>query len=133
MEDVFKFLLVIGIIAFGIVRQIKKETAKKVEGKKSASIPENSNPLPENWEGDTYGGYIPKGPVHQHVETVQVKESNSKRAKMASNRSNTSNTNRIISPPSSAPQVSAESEFAIHSLDEVRRGIIWSEILQRKY
>ena len=38
MEDVFKFLIVAGTIAFGIFKQVNKEKARK---------PENQMPLPE--------------------------------------------------------------------------------------
>ena len=65
MEDIFKFLLVAGIIVVGIIKQFRKE-AQSTEAPPSDEhgmpLPHEANPLPENWGGETYGGYIPEGP-----------------------------------------------------------------------
>ena len=114
MEDAFKFLLVVAVIAIGLVRRFKKESNKSADKSPDIPMPDADNPLPEYWGGDTYGGFIPEGP-----------SSKSKHASMRT------------SPPSpaSSPQESGEatSEYGIHSAEEARKAIIWSEILQRKY
>ena len=47
MEDIFKFLLVIGIIAVGFVRQAKKEANKKTGGSPVMPMPDEDSPFPE--------------------------------------------------------------------------------------
>lgn len=62
MEDVFKFLLVAAVIVIGLVKQFKKEANKNADKSPDIPMPDVDNPLPEYWGGDTYGGFIPKGP-----------------------------------------------------------------------
>ena len=125
MEDIVKFLIVAGIIIFGLVRQMKKEAKKKADDGPIAPIPDAANPLPENWNDGTYGGFIPKGPEP---------EATPKLTKKPTNRIDTLSKQKIAPPPSIIePEVEETSEFAIHSAEEARRAIIWSEILQRKY
>ena len=106
MEDVFKFLLVAAVIVIGLVKQFKKEANKNADKSPDIPMPDVDNPLPEYWGGDTYGGFIPEGP--KPAEKPK---------------------------PASRPQESDEvtSEYGIHSAEEARKAIIWSEILQRKY
>ena len=40
---------------------------------------------------------------------------------------------KISPPPSVQQKPETDSEYAIHSAEEARKAIIWSEILQRKY
>ena len=47
MEDIFKFLLVIGIIAVGFVRQAKKEANKKTGGSPVMLCPMKTVPFPK--------------------------------------------------------------------------------------
>ena len=115
MEDVFKFLLVAAVIVIGLVKQFKKEANKNADKSPDIPMPDVDNPLPEYWGGDTYGGFIPGGPKPAEKPKPVSK----------------------ASPPSPAsrPQESDEvtSEYGIHSAEEARKAIIWSEILQRKY
>lgn len=134
MDEVLKFLLIAAVIVIGIVRQLKKEANKNADKAPSMPIPETENPLPENWGGGTYGGYIPEGPQQEPPVQVKKKKTTSTPKPFLSN--TTSSTTQITSPPASSLQESdesEESEFAIHSAEEARRAIIWSEILQRKY
>ena len=126
MEDAFKFLLVVAVIAIGLVRRFKKESNKSADESPDIPMPDTDNPLPEYWGGDTYGGFIPEGPKPaEKPKPVSRPSSKSKHASMRT------------SPPSpaSSPQESGEatSEYGIHSAEEARKAIIWSEILQRKY
>ncbi|WP_348768186.1 hypothetical protein [uncultured Bacteroides sp.] len=126
MEDVFKFLLVAAVIATGLIRQFKKETNKNADKSPGIPMPDVDNPLPENWGGGTYGGFIPEGlkPTNK-PKTVSKPSAKSKYTSIKA------------SPPSPAshPQEpdEATSEYGIHSAEEARKAIIWSEILQRKY
>lgn len=134
MEDVFKFLFVIIIIAVGFIRQAKKEAKKKAAN--NPAMPRKENPLPESWNDETYGGYIPEGPQPEVAVIPEKKE------KYKSSKSFTPTTGTFAdridssanynSPPTSI-EADEKSEFEIHSVEEARRAIIWSEILQRKY
>ncbi len=126
MEDVFKFLLVAAVIATGLIRQFKKETNKNADKSPGIPMPDVDNPLPENWGGGTYGGFIPEGPKPTNKpKTVSKTSAKSKYTSIKA------------SPPSPAshPQEpdEATSEYGIHSAEEARKAIIWLEILQRKY
>ncbi len=120
MEDVFKFLLVAAVIVIGLVKQFQKEANKNADKSPDIPMPDVDNPLPEYWGGDTYGGFIPGGPKPVSKPSAKSKHTSIK-----------------ASPPSPAsrPQESDEvtSEYGIHSAEEARKAIIWSEILQRKY
>lgn len=142
MEDILKFLAIAGIIIIGFVRQAKKEAKKKADSKPFAPMPDEANPFPQVQGDETYGGYIPKGP---QPETVAI-PANTEKPKTSSqsfipkstiskssNRADTLSKQRI-SPPEAIIQENEEpSEFEIHSTEEARRAIVWSEILQRKY
>lgn len=126
MEDVFNFLLVAAVIAIGLVKQFKKEANKSAGKSPAMPMPDIDNPLPEYWGRDTYGGFIPEGP--KPAEKPEPVSKPSAKPKYTSIKA---------SPPSPAsrPQESDEatSEYGIHSAEEAKRAIIWSEILQRKY
>ena len=143
MEDVLKFLLIAAVIVIGIVRQLKKEANKNADKAPTMPVPETENPLPGNWGGGTYGGYIPEGPQQEPVIKVEKKKTAPKPflsnsyvplgPEGTSSYNKTPSINPNISPPVPEVQENDDSEFAIHSAEEARRAIIWSEILQRKY
>lgn len=116
MEDIVKFLLVIGFIVIGIAKQYKKEADKEAE----PDMPVPDEPLPDLQKGDTTcGGYIPEGP--KTVKPVPKPRKAPPRSAPAT-------------PPLAEPQTPEEtSEFNIRSAEEARKAIIWSEILNRKY
>lgn len=138
MEDVFKFLLVAVVIVIGLVRQFKKEAKKKSANKPVVPIPntgmdDNSFP-PYTARRGTYGGYIPEGP--QTMEQSGGKKGGTA-MKPGSPKAATS-LYTPIQPQDSPPIVETSesderTEYGIHSAEEARRAIIWSEILQRKY
>ena len=135
MEDVFKFLLVIGVIVFGIVRQYKKEAASKSGD--GLPVPDADTPLPENWGGGTYGGYIPEGPRPQTADacaeaTTQTQSLTSSTPPSPPKRVAEPST-RPSRPKDTPPATDTPPEYDLRSIEEVRRGIIWSEILRRKY
>lgn len=125
MEDIFKFLLVIGILVIGFVRQAKKEAKKKAGNPSAMPMPDGKSPFPGDWEDATYGGYIPEGP---EPEPIAVTGQTKKKTRPAAASSSPSPS------PAPVPQATDEpSEFEIRSVEEARRAIVWSEILQRKY
>ncbi|WP_274972603.1 hypothetical protein [Bacteroides fluxus] len=137
MEDVFKFLLVAAVMVIGLVRQFKKEARKDTEGKPFMLPGTNMDddtcpPYPE--QEDTYGGYIPEGPrtTEQPAEGIFARPAKSNPKKSATSSYTPVQTNP--SPPiAETPESNGTSEYSIHSAEEARRAIIWSEILQRKY
>ena len=62
MEDIFKFLFVIGIIAIGFVRQARKEAKTSTGNGPAMPMPDAESPFPENWNGVPYDGYNPENP-----------------------------------------------------------------------
>ena len=112
MEDIFKFLFVIGIIAIGFVRQARKE-AKTSTGNGPAM------PMP-------YNGYNPENPG---PEVSAPRKKAAKKHKSAPKQPPVCpNTDNMSPEPTEA-----SSQFEIHSAEEARKAIIWGEILQRKY
>ena len=121
MDDVLKILLVIGILLFGLARKTKKEAKE--------------TPLPENWGDETYGGYIPEGP-DSAMEKEEQKPAETPIAPKIAAREGLRTTNTPPPPPMETPAQPEKAPVAdvdVHSIEDVRRGVIWSEILQRKY
>ena len=147
MDGILQFLLIVGIIVIGVVKQFKKEAKKNAENRPAMPVPENdidesALPIPEAW-GNTYGGFIPEGPAPKIPSVPTEKEeyqfSASKHifggdSTNTSPKHTTTHPKQKISPPLSTPQKpETDSEYSIHSAEEARKAIIWSEILQRKY
>ena len=55
MEDIFKFLFVIGIIAIGFVRQARKEAKTSTGNGPAMPMPDAESPFPENWDEASVG------------------------------------------------------------------------------
>jgi len=146
MDGILQFLLIAGIIVIGIVKQFKKEAKKNADNSPAMPIPEDIDedamPIPQGW-GKTYGGYIPEGPEIKPEPAPAAKKeyqfSSSKHifggdSTSASPQRVAAPPKQKISPPPSAPQApDTDSDYSIHSAEEARKAIIWSEILQRKY
>ena len=78
MDGILQFLLIVGIIVIGVVKQFKKEAKKNAENRPAMPVPENdidesALPIPEAW-GNTYGGFIPEGPDPQIPSVSTTKE-----------------------------------------------------------
>lgn len=145
MEDVFKFLLVAAVIGIGLIRQFKKEADKNAKNKPVNPIPhtdlnKETCPFPAE-EEETYGGYIPKGPKTVISPNSSAHVKSIKKTKKAQTGTILSSQPRSVLSPDTPPSPinnldsipEENSEFAIHSPEEARKAIIWSEILQRKY
>ena len=127
MEDIFKFLLVIGIIiAIGFVRQARKEAKTSTGNGPAMPMPDAESPFPENWNGVPYDGYNPENPG---PEVSAPRKKAAKKHKSAPKQPPVCpNTDNMSPEPTEA-----SSQFEIHSAEEARKAIIWGEILQRKY
>ncbi len=126
MENIITFLLIMGILIIGYsTQQVKKEAKKRSEQQPHTPIPDIEYPIPENWDDIILEESHPK--VTQTVTQAERKK-NFSSVKSIKNPSISKPISPIAMQKSEAP-----SEFAIHSVEEVRRAIIWSEILQRKF
>ena len=79
MDGILQFLLIVGIIVIGVVKQFKKEAKKNAENRPRRPVPEKLDPtkaglpIPEAW-GNTYGGFIPEGPAPKIPSVPTEKE-----------------------------------------------------------
>ena len=117
MEDVMQFLLIAGILAFGIFRQFNKEKNNKSEN-------ESSMPVPEfEYEPESEEPVIIEK-AHKQTETP----------KPSAFQEGVRSTYAPPSPPKTNRKTdTGKNDFSIRSAEEARRAIIWSEILRRKY
>lgn len=146
MDGILQFLLIVGIIVIGVVKQFKKEAKKNAENRPAMPVPENdidesALPIPEAW-GNTYGGFIPEGPAPK-IPSVPTEKKNINSLlqnifwrrfyKYISQAYHNSSETENFSSSVHSAKPETDSEYSIHSAEEARKAIIWSEILQRKY
>ena len=126
MDGILQFLLIVGIIVIGVVKQFKKEAKKNAENRPAMPMPDAESPFPENWNGVPYDGYNPENPG---PEVSAPRKKAAKKHKSAPKQPPVCpNTDNMSPEPTEA-----SSQFEIHSAEEARKAIIWGEILQRKY
>lgn len=137
MEDALKFLLVAGLIIYGLVKQARKNargTAASDDDADGIPVPDAANPLPENW------GKAAKPAPAPRPAKPKPKRHEPEPFIPTAHRPNT--TRRHTPPPPPAPQPPTgktdngdenASDIDPRTLEEVRKGIIWAEILNRKY
>ena len=146
MEDIYKTLLVVAFLVIGVISQIQKDAKKKTKSRPAVSPKEDGAagdpydaPLPENWgKGHSW---IPEAEPEEEIPSAPVveKKAASPRHPSAPSRpfspsgveevpSRRSTDASAILPPSSDEVHPA---VDIRSVEEVRRGIIWSVILKR--
>ena len=137
MEDILKFLLIAGILIIGFVKQAKKEaknTSAPPRDDNDMPHPHKTHPLPESWEG------IPIPPPLQTDNTQAKEQAHKQKVKpFIPQNYQTQQTVQHKQSVAQTPQTTrAETPdtspaIDIQSAEEIRKGIIWSEILQRKY
>lgn len=121
MGDIVQILIFVGVIIAVFVDGYYK-TKKKAEQEKMAKSPKGAKPeevkkTPKPFL--TYD-YDPATPLHQ-PEKLQLSKEKAK-------------TERLAPPPPPIPEEpETDLEFNIQSQEEVRKAVIWSEILNRKY
>lgn len=135
MEDIFKILLVTGILIYGFVKQLRKETPEQPAFPYPEMPDSDIPPMPE-------GIPIPEDiPMQQdsHPEPAQEtviaphKQSGSTPAHKKSRKYQPIQESKQTTADLSANEHNETTDYSIHSVEEARRAIIWSEILQRKY
>ena len=130
MEDIFKFLLVAGILIYGFIKQVRKESPEQpafphpeMPASDEESFMPEDIPMPQDsYAEPTQETVIPPNkqtsskPTHKKIRKHQP---------IGENKQNVT--------ASSTNESNATSDYGIHSAEDARRAIIWSEILQRKY
>lgn len=131
MDEFVQFLFVIAIIAVGIVQQYRKEARKKKAEQPPIPPVTSTSWPPEPEETDeTYGGYIPAAPEPETAPKPFIEPAVHKTAPQPPQRKQAVATPPVNNVP--ATPTGATEDYGIHSVEEARRAIIWSEILNRK-
>ena len=131
MEDILKFLLIAAILIVAFVRQARKEAQKKAPQKTVPPISGETSPLPDYpEESGTYGGYIPEGPASEPAPSPILQP---RSMPSSEGQRTTKERQPQKSDKATPPRGKAAEDFRIHSAEEARRALIWSEILTRKY
>ena len=115
MEDIFSILFFVGMAVIGIVGQVKKGASNAAPSPVPSpdEIPPEENDLPL---------FDPEEAVAPFPPAAAPPQAHLRRERAA------------VSKPASTSKAPTESVPTEGSLtDEIRRGIIWSEILHRKY
>lgn len=112
--EIIQVLIVIGIIVFAVVKQLLKKDEETSTKQPQTYVPDDyytkyDEPEQGRKITDPFLSYDDLNPTHEQPISKQH------------------------SSPPIVEEPEAEQEFNIHSDEEVRRGIIWSEILNRKY
>jgi hypothetical protein len=126
-DTLLQFLLIIVFLFIGITRAYKKENRKQTDSP-------DQKPADEG-DYDNYGDkevYSEKGSEEQTTSPRKQSLYETFPAKPKQVRHSYS---PLIFTDSEEASVSSECEqdYDIHSVEEIRRAIIWSEILHRKY
>jgi hypothetical protein len=120
MGNNFQILIIIGIVVFAVVKQLAGLNKK---GKKQQRPPVTLPKDNEEWEE---WDYTPPAPSYEVVKQP-LPSPKTKKPKQTKKPEAPAPQPPIKEEPENAP------EFDICSTEEVRRAIIWSEILNRKY
>lgn len=149
MEDIFKFLLLGGVIIISIVRSLKKAVASTEDQRPSAPKQPTVETAPDAVPIlGTWGNIFSPKDIFQSETDMKESTSSSQKQKnqkkhiaqsglgnnvVQQKTESQSNIPHTSSSPVSQELSDSEEDFTIHSAEEARRAIIWGEILQRKY
>ena len=123
MEDMFQVLLTVAFIVIGIVSQWKKGKNEDAPDVPEMSLPDDFDPLMECSDEAIPTVDMPPQPVQQPSRPQRKKPERQRKPHTAT-----------TPPPTPANTTTREADdYSLHDVDDVRRAIIWSEILQRKY
>ena len=109
MDDIVKVLVIMAAFALPLIRQIKKNKTER-----SAQKP--FIPIPDTEEPEVLKVTRKYQPLHPQPTSQKVEVKN----------------NRKVSQKTETTPIN-DPEFTIHSAEDARKAIIWSEILNRKY
>lgn len=137
MEDMLQFLFIVALIAIGIVKQVRTEAKKKAK-----QVPQH--PLPEAWDAPSSyphdaadeATHQPASPRTRPAEPAPFLQQPAPKPFIPQPApQNTSRPQPKVQPPTADVPAQTESNFRpeLNNLEDIRKGIIWSEILNRKY
>lgn len=145
MKDVLSVLFAIGILVAGFIAQTKKDAKKETPSK---PVPPG-HPKPENGESDTPGIPATKPdiapatppsqpkPIHKPMQNAEKRTKSTPRPFLSHDANGNTTPRTTTSPAPAVPPVrgSDGSPSGINAADieEVRKSVIWSAILQRPY
>lgn len=124
--DIIQVLIIVGIIIFAVVKQLLTSGEEK---KKQQHPPMK---LPQMEDEDTEEEFSGRTAPEPFLSYDYELPSSSQATKRSSSKKSTRKTEAPTSPLIQE-EPENEQEFNIRSAEEVRRAIIWSEILNRKY
>ena len=129
MEDFLTFLLVAAAVVISIVKHVKDDAKKKAAQKPPRPQAETAprSPAPVEEDG-TYGGYIPSGPAPKPESAVRPKP-----VARPEGLRTTAQPKAPAAPAPDAARADDADDYQLRSTEDVRRAIVWSEILRRKY
>ncbi len=142
MEDFLKFLLIAGVILVGISKEVNKNgKAKKARAKRPVSpmpspveAPPDSVPIPEAWGKIELPDELLR-PIPRKQPAAQPSSKQQYPRQKTPEQQRKKEEVSVAASLADTPHDSSDNkdDFAIHSVEEARRAIIWGEILHRKY
>ena len=139
MGDLLQFLLIAGVIGIAIIRQVSKNKVEKTDTTSRTPFPEGQEQestettLPGNWE-QWFPTEMKNEQPHAKAVIIKAKTDLPQKKEKKLKESAYSPLDRKNNPtPNSSPPEADKQDFGIHSTEDARRAIIWSEILERKY
>jgi|GEM_PF-5262612 len=127
--SISSFWIFMAVLAFfGLIQIIQKNSLKDKTNSESSSP--KSQPLPEAWKDIISTEETKVRPTpHHHIEIRKKTEST-----IFIEDAKEEGKSAVASAPFSADKEEANSEdYSFNSIDDVRKAIIWSEIIKRKY
>lgn len=116
MEDFFQVLVIIGIIAVAVIKQFAKK----------AEETQKQKPVVNPYEDMDFPPLPPVPPISEKPFKPVTRITTPRPSSILENKPGDT-------PILQEEQISEKPEFDIQSAEEVRKAIIWSEILNRKY
>lgn len=139
MEDVFQYIIVVAAVIVAIVSKVRKLNIgnSKTDVNQPVLNPDKRKtaaPIPDNWEkwfesDDTKTASLKQEPVVIAPRSENIHTDSNVRNKITSDKKESQkNTNQFKEENSEY-----QGEIQLQSIEDVRRAIIYSEIIQRKY
>lgn len=139
MEDVFQYIIVVAAVIVAIVSKVRKLNIEnsKTDVNQPVLNPDKrkaTTPIPNNWEKWFEPDEIKEAPLKQEPVVIAPRSENIHTDSNVKNKI-TSNKNESRKNINQFKEENSEyqGEIQLQSIEDVRRAIIYSEIIQRKY
>lgn len=121
--EIIQVLIIVVVIIVALVKQLSKPSQEAEQRQSQRNVPKYDDEY-DYEEIDAEYQSEGKAPFlsYDYEQPASPKNKNQKTSRKG-----------IEAPPPVQEEPESESEFAIHSDEEARRAIVWSEILNRKY